>query len=43
LHTVKNAGGKTEKFMVHQDCHKKLHSGKSDFEPVLLIEDFAEA
>lgn len=42
LHTGK-AGGKTEKIMVHQECHKKLHAGNTDFEPVLLTEGFAEA
>jgi RNA-directed DNA polymerase len=43
LHTPKTSSGKTEKHMVHPRCHKKLHAGTTEFEPVLLTEDFAEA
>ena len=42
-HTAKTVGGKTEKIMVHQKCHKQLHAGISNFELVLVTEDFAEA
>lgn len=43
LHTTKTVGGKTEKIMVHKNCHKTLHAGNTDFEPVLLTEGLTEA
>ena len=43
LHTNTTAGGKTEKIMVHKNCHKKLHAGNTDSELVLLTEGLSEA
>ena len=43
LHTSKTAAGKTEKVMVHKDCHRRIHAGNPEFEPVLLTEDLVEA
>ena len=43
LHSRKLAKGRTEKIMVHKECHRKLHAGNSSFEPVPLTGGIAEA